>query len=122
MYGNLDPIEHRAERVVIILVGLIGAGKVRRPPLFRVVRRVFLRLFCDATNSTLRSLCTQRRIITRVKLLNDTTVTIPVSLHSQKPFRNTSRRSGGATKTSLVIVAESRKPADHVSGKAFPSA
>jgi len=27
MYGNLDPIEHRAERVVIILVGLIGAGK-----------------------------------------------------------------------------------------------
>ena len=40
MYGNLDPIEHRAERVVIILVGLIGAGKVR-PLLFRVVRRVF---------------------------------------------------------------------------------
>ena len=29
MYGNLDPIEHRAERVVIVLVGLIGAGKVR---------------------------------------------------------------------------------------------
>lgn len=44
MYGNLDPIEHRAERVVIILVGLIGAGKVRRPPPFRVVRRVF----CDS--------------------------------------------------------------------------
>jgi hypothetical protein len=51
MYGNLDHIEHRAERVVIILVGLIGAGKVR-PPLLRVVRVVSLR-------STLRSLYTK---------------------------------------------------------------
>ena len=60
--------------------------------------------------------------ITRASLLNDMTMTLPVSLHSQKPFRNTSRRSGGATKTSLVIVAESRKQADHPSGKAFPPA
>ena len=37
MYGNLDPIEHRAERVVIILVGLIGAGKVRIRYFFRLV-------------------------------------------------------------------------------------
>jgi hypothetical protein len=37
MYSNLDPIEHRAERVVIILVGLIASGKVC-PLLFRVVR------------------------------------------------------------------------------------
>jgi hypothetical protein len=38
MFGNLDPIVHRAERVVIVLVGLIASGKVCSPLLFRVVR------------------------------------------------------------------------------------
>jgi len=56
MYGNLDPIEHRAERVVIVLVGLIGAGKVR----VRHFSESSVVVSFAMRQSTLRFLCTQR--------------------------------------------------------------
>ncbi len=50
MYGNLDPIEYHAERVAIILVGLIASGKVR-PLLFPSVR-VLCELLCPICSSS----------------------------------------------------------------------
>jgi hypothetical protein len=97
MYGNLDPIEYHAERVAIILVGLIASGKVR-PLLFRVC--VYF-ASCSAPFAQTH----ERRSLTRLRTAD---MTHPYSLHSQKPSRNASRRSGGATRMSLVIVAKSR--------------
>jgi hypothetical protein len=111
---NLDPIMHRAERVVIVLVGLIASGKVC-PLLFRSCVS-FVRWQYDIHFSV------PFHMLWRSNTQAHETVIAPDSLHSQKPSNNMPHRSGGATKTSLEIVEGSRKQADHASGRACPSA